>query len=296
MNMVLCLGQEERTVFRRLLLCSMFLLPASTGCLHVFHESPPIHPTDWRPTDEIPDEAKSCLYVFLIDSTDPRYCGSMANVGSYINELGFGKTFCGHAIHRSYFSDKVRLIQAQCPSARFAVISSNDGACAAQQLASVAAQEGITIDLLIYIEPNCDIGDASDLAIRSFAIQGRHFCFGTADFQGETVIMEMADRGGVPTHRETLDVLERELALIAMSIPPRPREPIQLVNLVAPIPRPRDKTPAPKPLPAEWRFLHPWGYAPESFSSHEKIERLPVPKEVRESGQTIPAQKTDTKN
>src|SRR5204863_6624279 len=92
----------------------------------------------------------------------------------------------------------------------------------------------------------------------------------------------------VATHPETIKLVERELTLIGLSVPPPPRLPGRRVFLVEPMPPPRDVIPIPKELPPEWQFLrprHPWLPPPppaphgdETLPYPHRLPDLPPPK------------------
>ncbi len=267
---------------RRSIYCLLAILPALPGCLHVFHEPPPIHPTDWRPADEVPDEAKGGVYVFLFDGHDAfKYC-NMDGVRGYLNDLGFGKTYSGLAIHRSYFAEKLRAIHAHCPSARFAIVGFDKGAEAAQGLALDASKAGVPIDLLVYLEPK-DVDEAleTDLGTRTVTVWGENCGWCPHPSIGsEVMVLHKVERPAVPTHPQTLGLLEQELTLIGMGIPPVPRAPAPLVKLVEPLPSPRESQANPKALPREWQFLrlkNPWDPM-QPIAPVAPLEVLPTPR------------------
>src|SRR5438105_6504376 len=134
----------EARMFRRSLLIGILAaLPALAGCMHFVHRPPDCDEFIHRPSDSVPDESKSCVYVFLIDPLDPFVTANTTALRDHIQKLGFVKTFYGQSCHASYFLEKMHSIQARCgESARFVLIGYDRGADAAQQLARTAAETG----------------------------------------------------------------------------------------------------------------------------------------------------------
>ena len=54
-------------MLRRVHLCVLAILPALSGCLSHFHEPPVLDPTKWRTSDEVSEDAKNRVYVFMFD-------------------------------------------------------------------------------------------------------------------------------------------------------------------------------------------------------------------------------------
>jgi len=254
------------------------LLPALTGCLHFVHPNPKVDPCTWKLSDQVPDESKSCVYVILFD---PLVCSNLKGVRDYIHQLGFPKTYYGQHPHLSYFLEKMRWIHGKCGSARFALIGYDAGADAAKELAELAAQEGIPVDLLLFLEPRGDeFAGESTPAMSSITLRAADLPPIEKHHDGEHSTHPVG-KTGVPTHPKTLAILERELSLVAMTIPPPVRAEVKLVPLVDPIPPPREITPKPQPLAAEWQFLrprNPWTDGPDP--SRKPGETLPLPKSL----------------
>lgn len=277
---------------RRLPLCLFALLPALPGCLSLFHEPLAVSPTQWRPADEVSEDAKSRVYVFLFDGYDPFDHGSVTETKDFLHKIGFGKTYTGVPHHRDFFAEEMRRLQAGDPANRFAVVGYRAGAGAAQLLARDAAAAGITLDLLVYLQPSdLDPGLETDLGVRTVTVWGDatvwHPRRATA---GEVVDLPKTPGDEVPSHWQTLTMLEHELTAIAFGVPPKPYPPAPVVRLVDPLPPPRNKKPMPKPLPPEWQFLdlNPYGHAtgpefqpePETLPTPRIMPELPKPKEV----------------
>lgn len=230
-------------------------LPVLVGCGHIYRvpcDAPP-----WRPADTVPDSSKASVHVFLFDCFDPFAAGHLDDVRAHLHHLGFGKTHYGWAHHAKDFQVELGTISADDPHARFAVIGFGSGARAARDLAAFADAIGAPVDVVLFLEP-CGL-DAAD----EVAAAGHTFAVHRADLDGYagTFVGRHFQKAEVPAHPMTLELVEREMVLMAMGVPVPPRRPAPPVVLVPPMPAPRDTVPAPRELPPEWQFLRfraPW--------------------------------------
>jgi pimeloyl-ACP methyl ester carboxylesterase len=201
-----------------------------------------------------------------------------------LHHLGFGKTFYGWPHHVDDFLAEAQFVQAERPNARFAVIGYGLGAGAARRFAAEASDMGIQIDAIFYLEPfGVEPWDEAEAARDVFTVRAEDL-----ESPGSH---RHATKSGVATHPATLEIIERELTLMAMGIPPPPRPRTQRVLLVPAIPAPREKIPIPKELPPEWQFLrprHPWDMPPpapryggETLPYPRALPDLPPPREVK---------------
>jgi hypothetical protein len=267
-----------RRAFAKLLLC----LPLLGGCAH-FHPYDPDNPDPIRPADHVPDESKNCVYVFLIDSLDPFAGPGLINIREFAHHLGFGKTYYGHSCHVSYFAEKIQGLRSCCGKhARFVIIGFDTGAEGAQRLAAAVAEQGLPVDVTIYIEPgNIVPREESEIALNSYTVRSTDEPNAT---KGKT------SREGVATDPETLELIERELTLVGLSVPP-PRWPEgKKVLLVPAIPAPRSAQPNPKSLAPEWQFLKPRNPfdTPPVPRPPQPSETLPLPKVLPELPEPSP--------
>ena len=269
-------------MFRRPLSIGLFaMFPALAGCMHFVHKSPEVDGFTWRPADTVPDENKSCVYVFLIDPFDPFVVANTTGLRDFIQELGFGKTFYGQTCHASYFLEKMRDIRGRCANAKLVVIGYRGGADAARRLVQTAAESGTPIDLAIYLEPDDDKASATAIETNSFTIRTSDLVDPNAKEAGSTKSNGVR-KSDVPTHPQTLALIERELTLVGLSVPPPPRPHAVNVVLVPPMPAPRNTQARPKQLPPDWQFMNPknpWDQPPPPVLQSPS-EPLPLPKVV----------------
>jgi hypothetical protein len=258
---------------RRVFALLAAVLPVVAGCMHIYHK--PCDDLPWRPADTVPDENKACVYVFLFDDYNPFAAGHLADVRDYLQGLGFGKTYYGWSHHVNDFEVELGTVGAERPNARFAIIGYGHGAKAAHQLAAFANTVGIPIDVMIYLEPTgLDVTEGEPV-LNTVVLRGADLEPGEAG----TFVGRYLHAGDVPMHPETLKIIEREVTLLGLSLPPPVCPPAPPVFLVPPMPAPRNVLPDLKELPPEWRFLEmraPW--LPPAPPPPPGVETLPYPR------------------
>lgn len=272
---------------RRLIAAFLAALPAFTGCMHFVHKSPEVDEFARRPADDVPDESKSCVFVFLIDPLNPIVTANTTGLRDYIQSLGFGKTYYGQSCHASYFLEKMQQFRNRSESARFVVIGYDSGADTAFALVQSAGANGIAIDRAILLAPQADDTTPEvDSMTKCFVVRADELVEPSPHDDAPTRVR----KSDVPTHPKVLTLVERELILVAQTVPPPKRPDAPKVVLTPPIPAPRDTQAKPKPLAEEWQFLRPknsWDQAKPTQDA--KSETLPPPLVV--PGLPLPGEK-----
>src|SRR5215213_8319397 len=136
---------------RRPLAWLLALVPAAVGCHHFTERKCDV--CFLRPVDEVPDQSKACVYIFLIDSPDPFSSSGLLELREHLLHLGFGKTYHGSKHHAGDMMVEMGTVAAERPGARFVVIGYGSGADAARELAGFAEATGTPVDVAIYLEP-----------------------------------------------------------------------------------------------------------------------------------------------
>jgi hypothetical protein len=195
-------------------------LVSTSGCLSYLHPVPPA-PTEVITTckTELSPCGRSHVYVFFVHGLDPFDYANLSGVRDYVNELGFPKTYYGQFYHKSQFEKEIRTIRSDDPEARFVLIGFSLGANMVRSIANTARNEGITIDLLVYLGGNTlgnEERDQPDNVARVVNILATGWIFnGVWMDRAENIEETDVYHFGSPTHPETLSMLARELTGIA---------------------------------------------------------------------------------
>jgi hypothetical protein len=240
----------------------------ATGCLSFVHPVDKASPEQGAACASLPDWSRNRVHVFLIHGLDPLDLANLEGVRDYIISLGFLKTYYGQCYHQKRFRDAIRRIHQEDPQARMVLVGFSYGACMVRDLAHAIAEDGITIDLVVYLsgsffedKPGTSPPNA-DRVVNIRAVGGV-FTFTDLD-NAENIPYDHVLHFGSPSRPQTLELLARELAEVAARVP---------IMMPAELPRLLEEAPRPRPLhemppaddqatPGEWKFLEP-GATPE---------------------------------
>lgn len=235
-------------------------LTGGAGCCHLHSVQPPA--PEWsEPCSSVPLCARNHVYVFFLHGLDPLDFSNLSGVHDYVRSLGFHKTYYGQLYHRGYFEKEMRRLHREEPNARFVLVGFSYGANKIRDLAQAVKSDGIHIDLLVYIGGNTLKNapqDRPENAARIVNILAEGCVWNGAELTGaENVHVRDTWHFGSPSHQYTLEILARDLAAVAASVPVTlPPEPA--------MPGDAESAPTPRPVPAptngprdEWDFLKP---------------------------------------
>ncbi len=225
-------------------------LAAGPGCMSFVNpvEHPPLE--QLAPAEVLPQCARDHVYIFLVNGLDPGNCSNLTGLRDYCHHLGFQKTYYGQLYHCGHYASEIHRLHCEDPDAHFVLIGFSYGANVVRSLTNKAKEEGITIDLLVYLGGNTLKNDAGSqpenaLHIVNILAAGCIWNGATMD-RAENYHVTDVWHFGSPTHPQTLNVLARELVAVAGNVP---------VRDVDPVPVEPDVHTSGKPT--EWDFLEP---------------------------------------
>jgi hypothetical protein len=279
---------------RRLSVVALAALCLATGqgCLSF------VHSLDLPPKEQIaqgesiPAPSRNHVHVFLIHGMDPMDLANLNGVTEYIQQLGYIKTHYGQLYHLWEFKKEMRRVHKEDPQARFVLIGFSFGANMVRELANAVKDEGILIDLLIYLGGNTlentpETQPDHVVHIANILAAG---CIwnGTTMDRADNIHYTNVWHFGSPTHPRTRELLARELAVVALRVPYVEKAPPPLPQeLEEEVPMPRRVTPdrvrqMSSELPPEWGFLNT-----RAASADSPTPRLAQPSRGS-SGQKVP--------
>ena len=235
----------------------------SAGCLSFCHPVPPPTKEMVAESAALPDGCRNHVYIFLIHGLDPLDAANISGLCDYLHALGYLKVYYGQLYHLWYFQRELARIHKEDPDARFVLIGFSFGANMVREVAQEARAEQCVIDLLVYLGGNTleDVPyDRPDNVLKIVNILASGCIWNGTHFEeAENIHVTDVWHFGSPTHKKTLEVLRRELPVVAAR-----------VQFTAPggEPFPRDESeigPTPRPIPMpqaearrdEWDFLKP---------------------------------------
>lgn len=220
-----------------------------TGCLRWLH---PVRPLDLHECLTLPKGCNRHVYIFFVHGLDPLDFCNLKGVCRYCQDLGYTQTYYGQLYHVPRFVKEIRRIHECDPFARFVLVGFSAGANQVRNMANRLGQEGITIDLLVYMGGNTLKNEPRSRpanALRILHILGTGYIWKGEPISGvENIHHPDAWHFGTPTHRGTLQRLAQELAVVACRVPVGPAVPHEELPL--------PKTTSRK-ISNGWDFLRP---------------------------------------
>ncbi len=267
---------------RRLVRTALALtLLSGAGCLSFCHPVPPPTKEMVAECAALPDGCRNHVYIFLIHGLDPLDAANLNGLNDYLHALGYIKTYYVQLYHLWYLHKELARIHKEDCEARFVLIGFSFGANMVREVAQEARAEQCVIDLMVYLGGNTleDVPyDRPDNVLKYVNILAAGCIWNGAQLEGaENIHVTDVFHFGSPTHKRTLEVLRRELPVVAARVQftapggqPFPLDESE----VGPTPRPLTMPPADAPRD-EWDFLKPEQGADRS--------RMP-PRPVRDEG------------
>jgi hypothetical protein len=256
---------QQRRWRRRLGAVSLaaLCLLCGQGCLSFVHslDVPPKEQIAYG--ESLPAPCRNHVHIFIIHGLDPFDLANLNGLAEYIQQLGYLKTHYGQLYHLWEFKKEMRRIHKQEPQARFVVIGFSLGTNVACELANAVQEDGIIIDLLIYLGGEYTLGNTprtqpkNATRILNIMAEGG---FGHAYDRAENICYNDVWHFGSPTHPQTRELLARELVALAARVPYHDKPPPLPPELENEIPLPRRLTPdqlqqTSSYLPSGWNFL-----------------------------------------
>jgi hypothetical protein len=241
-------------------LLAVLCLAGGQGCLSFVHslDAPPKEQVALG--EKIPAPCRKHVHIFLIHGLDPLDLANLGGLTEYIQQLGYIKTHYGQLYHVWSFKKEMRRLHKEEPQTRFVVIGFDFGASVARELVQAVKEDGIVIDLLIYLGGYIPQTQPENVVrIVNILTAGCPWDGNVA--HADNVQYNDVWHFGSPTHPRTRELLARELAAVAARIPYVEKVPPLSPELEEEIPRPRRLTPdqlrqLSSELPPEWSFLN----------------------------------------
>lgn len=200
-----------------------------------------IHPLQKPDCPPGPSEncCKDHVYIFVVNGMNPLCLGNLNGLCDYLREQGYNNT-CFTQLHTSGgIPARVRQVHHDDPQARIVLIGFSCGCNVVRYQANLLAEEGIKIELLVYIVgdyiTNCPYSYPSNvcrvLNIRGkgFVLSGGDLFWNGADLDGARNCNLGVRHMLAPSRRETIELVMEELNCVACKpvctppiIPPLP--------------------------------------------------------------------------
>jgi hypothetical protein len=194
------------------------------------------------------------VHVFFVNGLDPRHLGKLDVTRDYVQRLGFHHTYFGELYNYAGLEDKIHTIHHDQPDALFVLVGFSFGANLVKIMAQDLKEDGINIDLLVYLagdtlENTPEYRPENVHRIVNVTGQGCIWSLGGLVWDGvdidgaDNLRLKEAGHYDVPTHLKTLALLTPRLGEVAVRAGPPP---------LAPVPPPSTPTlPPPRKVPPD---------------------------------------------
>jgi hypothetical protein len=213
----------KRLGFRCGALAMVFAATALPGCVSYLHPVRPAPVEYFQACHEVPKSARDHVYIFLVHGLDPFNWANLSGLRDYCHSLGFTKTYYGQLYHAFHFQKQLKEIYRQDPESHFVLIGFSFGANMVRDIALDAGKAGIPIDLIVYMGGNTlenTPQDQPENAQRIVNVLATGWIWNGANMdRAENLNVVDVWHFGSPTHRKTLEVLARELSVVAAAVP-----------------------------------------------------------------------------
>lgn len=199
-------------------------LATDFGIGHLIHPLEEPDPRRYQPV--CPEHCrKDHVYIFAVNGLNPLCLGNFNGMCGYLREQGFEHTYFAQPYTAFWFPDEIREIRDRDPEAKIVLIGFSWGANSVRSMAHRLADDGIRVDLLIYL-----VGDT----IWNTPYSRPPNVCRIVNVRGEGLILlgglcDGADLDGArneridcrhilaPSRRETLELMMEELLALACS-------------------------------------------------------------------------------
>jgi hypothetical protein len=181
----------------------------------------------------LPAGCRDHLYVFFVNGMDPLGAANLRGLAGYVQSQGFPHAWYGQMFQGGVLARRVREVRRQDPQAHFALVGFSAGTYVVRDAAQDLAQEGVRVDLLCYLGGDylsnsassrpANVGKVVNVTAHGFLLSGGDLLFNGTDIDGAVNVRVPCRHMLLPSRRETIDVLLRELIAVASSC--RPAEP-----------------------------------------------------------------------
>ena len=111
--------------------------------------------------ESVPQAVKDRTYLFFINGLDPYYLANFRGQCQYMKTLGYNNGYLGQMSQVELFRKMIQQIRTDDPRAQIVVIGYSLGANSARTLANQLKDDGVRIDLLVYLGGDTIRNDAT---------------------------------------------------------------------------------------------------------------------------------------
>ncbi len=180
--------------------------------------------------EQVPQEIKDHTWLFFINGLDPYYLANFRGQCQHLKWLGYNHAYCGQMSHTEMFRTMIPQVRRDDPQARVVVAGYSFGANCARTLANQLKDDGVRIDLLIYLGGDtvgndgasrpANVGRIVNISGHASILLGYDLFLKGENIQGASNHRLDARHFLLPTRAETAELLVRNI--VALNPAPGP--------------------------------------------------------------------------
>lgn len=174
--------------------------------------------------EQVPVEIKDHTWLFFINGLDPYYLANFRGQCQHLKLLGYNHAYCGQMTHTELFRTMIHEVRKDDLEARVVVVGYSLGANCARTLANQLKDDGLRIDLLVYLGgdsvKNADasrpanVGRIVNITGHGSMLLGYDLFINGDNIQGASNHRLDARHFLLPTRAETAELLVRNIAAL----------------------------------------------------------------------------------
>jgi hypothetical protein len=176
----------------------------------------------------VPASKREHVHVYFINGFDPLYFGKLNALAEHCRALGFANVQCGQMTSTAAYTREIREVREQDPDSRVLVLGYSLGANRVRNMARSLHEEGIAIDVLVYLDcvaiynklrsrpDNCKT--IINISGHGLVMTGHDLMFQGTDIHGAVNCRVKARHFHLPQQRETFELVGGALLTMAESV------------------------------------------------------------------------------
>jgi pimeloyl-ACP methyl ester carboxylesterase len=180
--------------------------------------------------EQVPQEIKDHTWLFFINGLDPYYLANFRAQCQHLKLLGYNHAYCGQMNHTELFRKMIPQVRRDDPQARVVVVGYSLGANLARSLANQLKEEGVRLDLVVYLGGDtvwnddasrpANVGRIVNITGHASILLGYDLVLKGNDIKGASNHRLDARHFLLPTRAETAELLVRNIAALnQVSVP-----------------------------------------------------------------------------
>ncbi|MBY0524150.1 MAG: hypothetical protein K2R98_12165 [Gemmataceae bacterium] len=215
-----CLGRRKELSLSVVLA----MVWSASGCMSCSRPQTPPAVQTHESCQAVPKCCRDHIHIFVVNGLTlvPHLYGSMKDIDRYVEGLGFERPPMACQYYKWDFIEQIRRIHGEDPQGHFVLIGYSIGGGVVHSIAHELVNDGIPIDLLVFIDPHsfCQNLDDRPANVRRLVnIISKGPCLGSCTRRCEANhCVDDTWHLTVPQNERTLKILADELAALVAQL------------------------------------------------------------------------------